>query len=93
MPFHIVHEEFAVKAIIDYLKLHGEQLDADLASALHMPLEQIRAELRQLSADKAVMMCFVTRYANGTQVEGFACRLSGFIPPPAPGRRPASAKS
>lgn len=82
-----------MKAIVDHLKLHGEQFDADIASALELPLEQIRSAIRELSAQGTVMMCFVTRYGKGTQVEGFACRLSGFIPPPAPGRRQAPAKS
>lgn len=86
-------ERFAVDAIIDYLKLHGEQLDADLALALELPVEQIRSEIRALSAKGAVMMCLVTRYRQGIRVEGITCRVSGVIPTPAPGRRPSATKS
>lgn len=82
-----------MESILDYLKLHGEQLDADLALALERPIEQVRSEIRALSAKGAVMMCLVTRYRQGVEVEGLACRISGVIPTPAPGRRPSSAKS
>lgn len=82
-----------MEAIIDYLKVHGEQMDADLAHALAMPIEQVRSEIRALSSKGAVMMCLVTRYRNGAEVEGLACRISGVIPTPAPGRRPSAAKS
>lgn len=82
-----------MESIIAHLKLNGEQLDADIAAALQLPLEQIRSEIRALSAKGAVMMCHVTRYRGGTRVEGLACRVSGFIPPAAPGRKPSSARS
>lgn len=82
-----------MNAIIDYLKLHGEQMDTDLARALELPLEQVRSGMQDLLAKGAVMMCFVTRYREGAEVQGWSCRLAGFVPPPAPGRRPRSAKS
>lgn len=88
-----IHERLALEAIIDYLKLHGEQLDADIAEALGLPLERVRAEMQKLSANGDVMMCLVTRYREGTKIEGWACRVAGFIPPAAPGRRPSPAKS
>ena len=82
-----------MQAIIEHLKLHGEQLDADIAQALHLPLEQVRADMQELSAKGAVMTCFVTRYRDGKQIQGWACRVAGFIPTAAPGRKPGPAKS
>lgn len=82
-----------MEAIIDYLRLHGEQLDADIAEALQRPLEEVRSDIRALSAKGAVMSCFVTRFRDGTTVEGWTCRISGFIPPPAPGRKRGPTKS
>lgn len=86
-------ERLPVGAIIQHLKLHGEQLDADIAEALQLPLEQVRADMRELSAKGAVMMCFVTRYRDKKKIEGWACRVAGFIPPAAPGRKPGSPQS
>jgi hypothetical protein len=82
-----------LRAIIEHLKLNGEQLDADIAEALQLPLEQVRVDIQELSAKGAVMTCFVTRYRDGKEIQGWACRVAGFIPPSAPGRRPSPAKS
>lgn len=79
--------------ILQYLKLHGEQLDADIANALRLPLERVRADLHDLSATGDVMTCFVTRFQGGKKIEGWSSRVAGFIPPVAPGRRPSPTKS
>jgi predicted ArsR family transcriptional regulator len=75
--------------ILEYIKLHGEQLDSDLAEALGLPLKQVRAHIQDLHAKGDIMTCFVTRYRNGRKFEGWACRAAGFIPSAAPGRRPS----
>jgi len=82
-----------LEKILQYLKLNGEQLDADLATALQMPLEKVRAEIQNLSARGDVMTCFVTRFRGGKKIEGWSSRVAGFTPPAAPGRKPNAAKS
>jgi hypothetical protein len=82
-----------LEAIIQYLRNNGEQLDADIADAIDLPLKQVQAEMRTLSAKGTVMSCFVTRYREGTKTEGWAYRLAGFIPPHAPGRKPTPPQS
>ena len=82
-----------MEKILQHLKLHGEQLDADIANALNLPLERVRNELRHLSARGDVMTCFVTRFLAGSKVEGWSCRVAGFTPPASPGRKPNPAKS
>lgn len=81
-----------LEAILQYLKVNGEQLDADIARELRLPLEEVRSDIRELSAKGAVMVCFVTRHIEGRIVEGWTCRVSGFIPPAAPGRKTNPAK-
>lgn len=82
-----------MEKILQYLKLNGEQLDADIAKALGLPLERVRTELRGLSAKGDVMMCFVTRFHGQKKTEGWSCRVAGFPPPPAPGRKPGPPKT
>ena len=77
-----------METILQHLKLHGEQLDADIAKALRLPLERVRTELQDLSAQGAVMTCFVTRFRGGRRIEGWSSRVAGFTPPVSPGRKP-----
>jgi hypothetical protein len=74
--------------ILDYLKANGEQLDVDLAAALHIPLPQLKAMVEQLSASGDVICCHVTRFIEGRKIEGTSCRLSCDLPVPARGRKP-----
>lgn len=78
-----------MQAIVQHLKTCGEQLDAEIAEALQLSLESVRAAVQELAAKGAVMACFVTRYRDGEKFEGWTCRISGFIPPAAPGRKPS----
>ena len=82
-----------METILQYLKVHGEQLDADIAAALRLPLERVRTELQDLSAKGDVMTCFVTRFRGGRKIEGWSSRAAGFIPPVSPGRKPNPTKS
>jgi hypothetical protein len=36
-------------------------------------------------------MCRLTRYEGAKTIEAWQCRLSGFVPTPAPGRKPQAA--
>jgi DNA-binding IclR family transcriptional regulator len=79
-------------AILQYLRTHGEQLDAEIAKALDMPHAQVQDQLSQLSAAGEVICCHVTRYSGDKKIEGMSYRLSAHVPPRAPGRKPAAAK-
>ena len=82
-----------METILQYLKLHGEQLDADIANALRLPLERVRTELQDLSQRGDVMTCLVTRFREGSKIEGRSYRVAGFTPRAAPGRKPNPTKS
>jgi len=74
--------------ILHCLKKHGERLDSDIAKEMGMPLATVRQRLADLAATGAVVTCNLTRFENGKRTEGWLCRVSGYIPPAAPGRKP-----
>jgi hypothetical protein len=53
-----------------------------------MPISSVRRAVSTLSAKGDVIVCRSIRYKNGKEVEGILCRVSGYTPPPAPGRKP-----
>ncbi len=63
-------------AIIEFLQVNGEKMEAEIASALHMPMAQVQGHLAQLSVSGEVICCKVTRYTGGKKVEGTSYRLS-----------------
>ena len=76
--------------ILQYLKKHGQQLDSEIAAATGIPLSQVRIAISDLSARGEISRCNVTRFSNSKAVEGLLCRVAGFIPPAAPGRKPVA---
>ncbi len=76
--------------ILQYLKEHGQQLDSEIAAATGIPLTKVRISLSELSARGEISRCSVTRFSSGKPVEGMLCRVAGFIPPSAPGRKPGA---
>ena len=76
--------------ILQYLKAHGERLDTDIAEATGLSLAKVRAQLSELAAKGEIMVCHSTKYDKGKKIEGISCRLAGFIPPAAPGRKSKS---
>jgi predicted ArsR family transcriptional regulator len=81
-------ESDARHKVLEHLKKHGQLLDFDIAAAINMPLADVRASLTELSARGDISRCSVTSYVKGKAIEGFQCRISGYIPRPAPGRKP-----
>ncbi len=74
--------------ILQHLKKHGQLLDVEIASATGIPLAKIRSSLSDLSATGQITRCSVIRYEGGKAVEAMQCRISGYVPPSAPGRKP-----
>ncbi|MFA7268427.1 MAG: hypothetical protein WC073_03695 [Sterolibacterium sp.] len=74
--------------ILQYLKQHVQQLDSEIATAMRIPLAQVRVSLIDLSARGEISSCSVTRFNGGKPVEGMLYRIAGFIPPSAPGPKP-----
>jgi DNA-binding IclR family transcriptional regulator len=84
-----LHEGRAVVEIIDCLKKYGQRLDLEIARETGVPLATVRERLVALAATGAVITCHLTRFEKGKRIEAWQCRVSGYIPPPAPGRKAA----
>jgi hypothetical protein len=65
-------------------------MDFQIAKDLGTSLQIIKEKLAELAASNEVIMCYVMRFEGKQKIEGYACRISGYIPPAAPGRKPKS---
>ena len=72
------------------LKKHGQRLDREIAKEMCMPLATVRQHLVALAESKEAIVCKTIQFENGRQSEAWQCRISGFVPPAAPGRKPKS---
>lgn len=77
-----------MQEILEYLKHGGERLDSEIAAATGLSLANVRLHVTDLHARGAVMMCRLIRYKDGKEIDAMLCRVSGYIPPAAPGRKP-----
>jgi hypothetical protein len=73
--------------ILQFLKQHGEQFDAEIAKATGNTLANVRHQLSELAVKGEVMLCHSIRFVKGNKVEGTLCRVAGYIPPVSPGRK------
>ena len=73
--------------ILKYLKNNGQKLDVEVAEATGMSLAKVRAQLSELAVQGKIMTCHLTRYHNEEILENITCRIAGYIPPAAPGRK------
>jgi hypothetical protein len=77
----------AVIETLQCLKKYGQRLDSEIAKETGVPLATVRESLTSLVATGAVIMCHLTRFEKGERIDGWLCRVSGYIPPAAPGRK------
>jgi transcription initiation factor IIE alpha subunit len=73
--------------VFDHIKARGQVRDAEIAKALGLSLVKVREMLPALSAAGKIFCCSVTRFQDGKRTEEILCRVSGYIPPAAPGRK------
>ena len=76
-----------MQEILQYLKEHGERLDADIAAGTGISLENVCLYVTELAARGEVIVCRSTRYVDDKKIEGMLCRIAGYIPPASPGRK------
>lgn len=76
--------------VLDCLKKYGQRLDVEIAHETGIPLDFVRVELTALANVGAVIMCKLTRFDAGRPVASWQCRVSGYVPPKVPGRKPVS---
>lgn len=80
-------------AVMVYLKKHGQLLDSEIATGTGISLEEVRETIATLSSQGEISRCSITSFVNGKAIEGFQCRMAGYFPKPAPGRKPAASKA
>lgn len=73
--------------ILQCLKTHGQRLDLEIAKEMGIPLATVQQGLVGLAASGAVVMCKLTRFEHGKRIDAWQCRVSGYVPPLAPGRK------
>lgn len=76
-----------VNYIRQYLKIHGERFDIEMAKDAGVSLTKVQLCLAALIAKGEVISCQSTRFVNGNKIEGVRCRLAGYIQPATPGRK------
>jgi transcription initiation factor IIE alpha subunit len=74
--------------ILQCLKKHGERLDSEIAEEMGMSLSMVREGLARLAAAGEIITCSLTRFESGVQTEAMVCRVAGYVPRRAPGRKP-----
>lgn len=77
-----------MNGILQYMKLHGEQLDKEIAAATGMSIASVRLQLAELTVMHEVVACQTIRFSNGKRFEGTIYRVAGYTPPASPGRKP-----
>ncbi len=77
-----------MQTILKYMSGRGEQLDAEIAAATRIPLDEVRLHLSELSNRGEIIACHATRYVTGKKIEGILCRVAGITPAASPGRKP-----
>ena len=79
--------ERAMVEVLECLKKYGQRLDLEIARELKMPLATVRERISGLAATGAVITCSLTRFEGGKRIDAWQCRVSGYVPPQAPGRK------
>jgi len=77
-----------VHQVLQYLKKHGEKLDSEIARDTGITLANVRLSISKLTASGEVIVCHSIRFEKGEKSEATLCRVAGYIPPVAPGRKP-----
>jgi hypothetical protein len=77
----------ALIEIFDCLKKYGQRLDLEIAKETGVPLAKVRQRLAELAATGDIITCNLTRFEHGKRIDALLCRISGWVPPPAPGRK------
>jgi DNA-binding Lrp family transcriptional regulator len=78
--------------ILECLQKHGQRLDAEIAKETGLPLATVRQRVAGLAATGAIITCKLTRFDNGKRTDALVCRMSGYVPPLAPGRKATPTK-
>jgi len=75
---------------LECLKKHGQRLDLEIAKELRTSVALVRQHLTALAESRQAILCKTIQFEKGRQFEAWQGRVSGFVPPTTPGRKPKS---
>ena len=78
------------RAVFECLRRYGQRLDLEIAQETGLALTIVREHLASLAATGALISCSLTRFEKGARIDAWQCRISGYVPPRAPGRKPTA---
>jgi transcription initiation factor IIE alpha subunit len=84
----LVHDSELMNVILQYMKMHGEKFDKEIAIATGISLASVRLQLAELTAMHEIVACQSIRFNKGKKSEGTIYRVAGYSPPASPGRKP-----
>ena len=70
-----------MKEILQYLKMHGERFDTDIAVATGIPLTNVYLHLSHLIARGEVMAYRSIRLEKNKKIDWISCQIAGYVPP------------
>ena len=76
--------------VLECLRKHGQLLDLEIAEEIGASLESVRKSILRLTASGDVIKCTLTRYDGARRIDAWQCRVAGYVPARAPGRKPTS---
>jgi hypothetical protein len=76
-----------VSETLQFLKKHGQRLDFEVAKEMGVSLSTVRERVAALIDSGQAIVCTVTRFDNGKRIDAWQCRVAGYTPPAAPGRK------
>ena len=79
--------------ILQCLQKHGQRLDLEIAKEMRVPLAMVRQHLTALVERGEAIVCKTIQFEKGRPFEAWQGRVSGFVPPPTPGRKPKPKKA
>jgi hypothetical protein len=85
-----VHRDRQAGVVLNCLRKYGQRLDLEIAQETGLALKIVREHLASLAATGAVILCSLTRFEKGARIDAWQCRVSGYVPPRAPGRKPTT---
>lgn len=78
--------------VLEYLKKHGQKMDREIVKDTGINLDIVRKLISELESQKHISCCSVVNYDKGQAIDGILCRVSGYVPPAAPGRKAQPSK-
>ena len=80
------------EVVLKYLQKHGQKIDYEIVKDTGIDLKELRKTISELQSKNLIQTCTIIQHgAKGKLIEGTQCRIAGYTPPAAPGRKAPAA--